>query len=137
MALDQNGFYAGLRDGIATQMIQQYGFACSIWVKSNEVFDEVAGTVTTPALYGVNPAFAIYGGGKSGKYPGVSVSNDANKTLGRLRKKDVYVEASVLGIVPAPEDLFQDETGTLLEILSVEIYNPGGVTILMILTLKM
>lgn len=136
MSVDPTGFYAGLRDGVATQMLQQYGFPCAVWVKSGEVFDEISGTVTTPALYGVNPTFAIYGGGKSGKYPGVSINNDG-KTLGRLRKKDVYVEASLLGIIPSPEDLFEDETGTLLEILSVEIYNPGGVTILMILTLKM
>lgn len=137
MSVDPTGFYAGLRDNTVLPNIKQYGFPCFVWVKAGEVFDPVTGTVTSPAVYGINPTFAIYGGGKTGKYPGVTLSNDANKTLGRLKKKTIYMEASILGIVPAPEDLFQDETGGLLEILTVEAYNPGGVYLLWLLTVKM
>jgi hypothetical protein len=137
MSIDPTGFYANLRDTTALDSIRQYGFPCQVWVKNDEVFDPVTGTISSPAVYGINPTFAIYGGGKSGKYPGVSFGNDANKTLGRITKKTVYMEASVLGIVPAPQDLFFDETGTLLEILTVEGYNPGGVYILWILSVRM
>lgn len=137
MALDSNGFYAGLRDGLASPLIQRYGFPCAIWVKSNEVFDNISGTISQAAVYGINPTFAIYGGGKSGKYPGVSTTNEGNKTLGRMKKKSIFVESSILGIVPAPEDLFQDESGLLLEILTVEATNPGGVNLLWNLTVKM
>jgi hypothetical protein len=137
MSVDPSGFYANLRDTTALQAIKQYGFSCAVWVKNAEVFDPVTGTITSPAVYGVNPTFAIYGGGKSGKYPGVVVANDAGKTLGRITKKTVYMEASVLGIVPGPQDLFFDEFGTLLEILTVEGYNPGGLVLMWILTVKM
>lgn len=137
MSIDPTGFYAGLRDGLASPLIQRYGFPCAIWVKSGEVFDQVSGTISQAAVYGVNPTFALYGGGKSGKYPGVTTSNDTGKTLGRLKKKQVFVEASVLGIIPAPEDLFEDETGLLLEILTVEATNPGGLNVMWNLSVKM
>lgn len=136
MSVDPTGFYANLRDTTVLNSIRQYGFPCQVWVKSQEVFDPVSGTVTSPAVYGVNPTFAIYGGGKSGKYPGV-VINTSDKTLERVRKKQLFVEASVLGIVPAPQDLFFDETGSLLEILTVEATNPGGVTVLWNLVVKL
>jgi hypothetical protein len=124
-----NTFYTGLRDGVALQLLQQFGFKCAVQVKSGEVFDPVQGIITTPATWFVFPAYGVYGGGNTGKSSGNTKSTDGN-TLARVVKKEVYLDASVLTIAPSPDDLFQDENGDTFEILSVQDTNPGGVTVL-------
>jgi hypothetical protein len=137
MSIDPTGFYANLRNKVASPLIQEYGFQGSVWVKSAEVFDPVAGAITSPAVWGQNPCFAVYGGGKTGKYPGVAIKTDP-KTLTRVRTKEMFADAVALGtVVPAPDDLFEDEQGNLFEIMEVEMTNPGGVTLLYNLTVKL
>lgn len=119
------------QDALDAQVaLQADGFQAAIWVKSGEVFDPVQGKVTKPAVWGVIDCYAVYGGGATGLYPGVSVTTD-QKTLSRKVKKEMYIDAVSLGtVIPQPDDLFQDELGFLLEITRVDCINPGGVAVL-------
>jgi hypothetical protein len=129
MPLDPNGFYANLQNNLVYPLLQQFGFSAAIQVKAGEVFNPVTGMITTPATWYVFPCVAVYGGGGSGERPGVSTETEG-KTLNRVTKKEVFLDASLLTITPTPDDLFQDEVGNTWEIRRVEPTNPGGVTVM-------
>ena len=130
MPLDASGFYANLRDGVTLSLLKKYGFQAAIQVKTGEVYDPTTGTITTPAQWTVFPCWAIYGGASSGSQQ----SNDS-KSLTRVIKKDAYLDASTLSIIPTPDDLFQDENGNTFDILTVAATDPGGVTVLWQITM--
>ena len=129
MGLDPTGFYADLAQTIVLPALRDNGFQAAIWVKGDEVFDPVQGIVTSPGVWGVNPCYAVYGGGMTGLYPGVFTKTDP-KTLSRIHKKEMYLDAASLGNLEVrPDDLFQDENGNLFEILQSWAINPGGYNI--------
>ena len=133
--LDQNGFYAGVRDGTVHHLLARYGFSASIHVKTGEIYDPNTGFVTSPATYFIFPCVAAYGGGYTGKRGGVTKDKEGN-TLVRTLTKDVFLDASDLLINPSPDDVFEDETGAYWDIQNVTNYNPGGVTVLWRITVK-
>ena len=127
MSVGANNFYQTMRDKTAFTMLQKYGFQAGIQVQTGDTYDPISGMVTNTPTWMVFPCVALYGEGRSGG--GVSTSNSGN-TLTRKVKKTVWLDATQLTITPVPTDLFQDENGTTLEILSVDPVNPGGIVIM-------
>jgi hypothetical protein len=121
------GFYEGLRDGVALNLLTKYGFATQILVKLDEAYDPVTGKVTTPTTWEPNDCKAVFGDSKKIMENGV---------LAKQRAHTVYVDASILTTDIDTACRFIDADGSQLEILEADPIDPGGVRVIWKLTVK-
>jgi hypothetical protein len=127
--------YAALRDGTAKKLFAKYGFKAAVMEKSaSESFDPIAGIVTN-TQWVAHPCYALYGGGRSGRYPGVQYDRETGNLV-RKTTEDIYLDASTLDITPTPDHRFRDENGAIREIVGSQAINPGGVVVLWRATVK-
>jgi hypothetical protein len=127
--VDPSGFYAGMRDGVALPLLQQFGFGAAILVRAGDIFNPVTGGMTSPGTYYAFPCQALYG------VNGVMKTTKGDTSV-RVTTKKVTVDASVLTIQPGTDDRFEDEAGNTFEILKVSPVNPGGLTVMWELTCR-